>query len=55
LGAEIPGDTPYFDVLVSEAINGIAAAARHTHVLSIFSRSTINAMRQAPEMGSLMT
>ena len=47
LGAVIRGDTPHFDVVVSEASKGIAAVARDTGVPVIFEVLTTDTMQQA--------
>ena len=53
LGAVIRGDTPHFDVVVSEAIKGIAAVARDTGVPVIFGVLTTDTMQQALERAGI--
>jgi len=49
LGAVIRGDTPHFDVVVSEASKGIAAVSRDTGIPVIFGVLTTDTMQQALE------
>ena len=53
LGAVIRGDTPHFDVVVSEASKGIAAVARDTGVPVIFGVLTTDTMQQALERAGI--
>ena len=49
LGAVIRGDTPHFDVVVSEASKGIATVSRETGVPIVFGVLTTDTMHQALE------
>ena len=49
LGAVIRGDTPHFDVVVSEASKGIATVSRESGVPIIFGVLTTDTMQQALE------
>jgi len=53
LGAVIRGDTPHFDVVVSEASKGIAAVARETGVPIVFGGLTTDTMQQALERAGI--
>lgn len=53
LGAVIRGDTPHFDVVVSEASKGIAAVARDSGVPVIFGVLTTDTMQQALERAGI--
>ena len=53
LGAVIRGDTPHFDVVVSEASKGIAAVARDTGIPVIFGVLTTDTMQQALERAGI--
>ena len=53
LGAVIRGDTPHFDVVVSEASKGIAAVSRDTGVPIIFGVLTTDTMQQALERAGI--
>ncbi len=53
LGAVIRGDTPHFDVVVSEASKGIANVARETGVPIIFGVLTTDTMQQALERAGI--
>ena len=53
LGAVIRGDTPHFDVVVSEASKGIAAVSRETDVPIIFGVLTTDTMQQALERAGI--
>ena len=53
LGAVIRGDTPHFDVVVSEASKGIATVARDTGVPIIFGVLTTDHMQQALERAGI--
>ena len=53
LGAVIRGDTPHFDVVVSEASKGIASVARDTGVPIIFGVLTTDHMQQALERAGI--
>ncbi len=53
LGAVIRGDTPHFDVVVSEASKGIAAVSRETGVPIIFGVLTTDTMQQALERAGI--
>ena len=53
LGAVIRGDTPHFDVVVSEASKGIATVARDTGVPIIFGVLTTDTMQQALERAGI--
>jgi len=53
LGAVIRGDTPHFDVVVSEASKGIASVSRETGVPVIFGVLTTDTMQQALERSGI--
>ena len=53
LGAVIRGDTPHFDVVVSEASKGIASVARDTGIPVIFGVLTTDTMQQALERAGI--
>ncbi len=53
LGAVIRGDTPHFDVVVSEASKGIATVSRETAVPIIFGVLTTDTMQQALERAGI--
>tara|TARA_E500000331_G_C17031033_1_gene615138 strand:+ start:207 stop:683 length:477 start_codon:yes stop_codon:yes gene_type:complete len=53
LGAVIRGDTPHFDVVVSEASKGIANVSRETQVPIIFGVLTTDTMQQALERAGI--
>ena len=53
LGAVIRGDTPHFDVVVSEASKGIAAVSRESGVPVIFGVLTTDTMQQALERAGI--
>ncbi len=53
LGAVIRGDTPHFDVVVSEASKGIATVSRETGVPVIFGVLTTDTMQQALERAGI--
>ena len=53
LGAVIRGDTPHFDVVVSEASKGIATVSRETEVPIIFGVLTTDTMQQALERAGI--
>ena len=53
LGAVIRGDTPHFDVVVSEASKGIASVSRDTGVPIIFGVLTTDSMQQALERAGI--
>jgi 6,7-dimethyl-8-ribityllumazine synthase len=53
LGAVIRGDTPHFDVVVSEASKGIAHVSRETGVPIIFGVLTTDTMQQALERAGI--
>ena len=53
LGAVIRGDTPHFDVVISESSKGIAAVSRETGVPIIFSVLTTDTMQQALERAGI--
>ncbi len=53
LGAVIRGDTPHFDVVVSEASKGIAAVSRDTGIPVIFGVLTTDTMQQALERAGI--
>ena len=53
LGAVIRGDTPHFDVVVSEASKGIAAVSRETELPIIFGVLTTDTMQQALERAGI--
>ena len=53
LGAVIRGDTPHFDVVISESSKGIAAVSRDTGVPIIFGVLTTDTMQQALERAGI--
>lgn len=53
LGAVIRGDTPHFDVVVSEVSKGVAAVARQTGVPVIFGVLTTDTLQQALERSGI--
>ena len=53
LGAVIRGDTPHFDVVVSEASKGIATVSRETGIPIIFGVLTTDTMQQALERAGI--
>ena len=53
LGAVIRGDTPHFDVVVSEASKGIATVSRETGVPIVFGVLTTDTMQQALERAGI--
>ncbi len=53
LGAVIRGDTPHFDVVVSEASKGVATVSRETGVAIIFGVLTTDTMQQALERAGI--
>lgn len=53
LGAVIRGDTPHFDVVVSEASKGVATIARETGVPVIFGVLTTDTLQQALERSGI--
>ena len=53
LGAVIRGDTPHFDVVVSEASKGVANVSRETEVPIIFGVLTTDTMQQALERAGI--
>ena len=53
LGAVIRGDTPHFDVVVSEVSKGIASVSRETGVPIIFGVLTTDTMQQALERAGI--
>ena len=53
LGAVIRGDTPHFDVVVSEVSKGVAAVARDTGVPVIFGVLTTDTLQQALERAGI--
>ena len=53
LGAVIRGDTPHFDVVVSEASKGIANVSRETGIPVIFGVLTTDTMQQALERAGI--
>ena len=53
LGAVIRGDTPHFDVVVSEASKGIASVSRETGIPIIFGVLTTDTMQQALERAGI--
>ncbi len=53
LGAVIRGDTPHFDVVISEASKGIASVSRETGVPIIFGVLTTDTMQQALERAGI--
>ena len=53
LGAVIRGDTPHFDVVVSEASKGIAIVSRETGIPIVFGVLTTDTMQQALERAGI--
>ena len=53
LGAVIRGDTPHFDVVISEASKGIANVSRETGVPIVFGVLTTDTMQQALERAGI--
>ena len=53
LGAVIRGDTPHFDIVISEASKGIAAVSRETGVPIVFGVLTTDTMQQALERAGI--
>ena len=53
LGAVIRGDTPHFDVVISEASKGISAVSRETGIPVIFGVLTTDTMQQALERAGI--
>ena len=53
LGAVIRGDTPHFDVVVSEVSKGVAAVSRDSGVPVIFGVLTTETMQQALERAGI--
>ena len=53
LGAVIRGDSPHFDVVVSEASKGVANVSRETEVPIIFGVLTTDTMQQALERAGI--
>ena len=53
LGAVIRGDTPHFDVVVSEASKGIASVSREIGVPIVFGVLTTDTMQQALERAGI--
>tara|TARA_Y100001968_G_scaffold149589_1_gene136817 strand:+ start:451 stop:927 length:477 start_codon:yes stop_codon:yes gene_type:complete len=53
LGAVIRGDTPHFDVVVSETSKGIAVVSRETGIPIIFGVLTTDTMQQALERAGI--
>ena len=53
LGAVIRGDTPHFDVVISEASKGVATVSRETGVPIIFGVLTTDTMQQALERAGI--
>ena len=53
LGAVIRGDTPHFDVVVSEASKGIASVSRETGIPIVFGVLTTDTMQQALERAGI--
>ena len=53
LGAVIRGDTPHFDVVISETSKGIATVARETGTPIIFGVLTTDTMEQALERAGI--
>ena len=53
LGAVIRGDTPHFDVVVSEVSKGVAAVARDTGIPVIFGVLTTDTLQQALERAGI--
>ena len=53
LGAVIRGDTPHFDVVISESSKGIASVSRDTGIPIIFGVLTTDTMQQALERAGI--
>ncbi|MGA0989669.1 MAG: 6,7-dimethyl-8-ribityllumazine synthase [Vulcanococcus sp.] len=53
LGAVIRGDTPHFDVVVSEVSKGVAAVSRDSGVPVVFGVLTTDTMQQALERAGI--
>ena len=53
LGAVIRGDTPHFDVVVSEASKGIANVSREEGIPIVFGVLTTDTMQQALERAGI--
>ena len=53
LGAVIRGDTPHFDVVISETSKGIASVSRETGIPIIFGVLTTDTMQQALERAGI--
>ena len=53
LGAVIRGDTPHFDVVISEASKGIATVSRETAIPIVFGVLTTDTMQQALERAGI--
>ena len=53
LGAVIRGDTPHFDVVISEASKGIASVSRETGTPIVFGVLTTDTMQQALERAGI--
>tara|TARA_Y100001968_G_scaffold227706_1_gene210486 strand:+ start:17182 stop:17658 length:477 start_codon:yes stop_codon:yes gene_type:complete len=53
LGAVIRGDTPHFDVVVSETSKGISSVARDTGIPIVFGVLTTDNMQQALERAGI--
>ena len=53
LGAVIRGDTPHFDVVISEASKGISVVSRETGIPVIFGVLTTDTMQQALERAGI--
>ena len=53
LGAVIRGDTPHFDVVISEASKGIACVSRETGIPIVFGVLTTDTMQQALERAGI--
>ena len=53
LGAVIRGDTPHFDVVISEASKGIASVSRETGIPIVFGALTTDTMQQALERAGI--
>ena len=53
LGAVIRGDTPHFDVVISEASKGIASVSRECGIPIVFGVLTTDTMQQALERAGI--
>tara|TARA_Y100001968_G_C19172290_1_gene626245 strand:- start:129 stop:605 length:477 start_codon:yes stop_codon:yes gene_type:complete len=53
LGAVIRGDTPHFDVVISETSKGISSVARETGIPIVFGVLTTDNMQQALERAGI--